>query len=597
MFAKQTLKHTVYTLSLLCLPALALAQQADFPDTPQIRIETGGHTAIIKGIGADKDCKLLITGGDDKTARLWSVAPDGGAPILLRTFRPPIGDGDHGKIYTVDLTADGQLAAVSGWTRSTEHYVTLFNTNTGAMITELGPLPNVVNRVVFSPNGRYLAAALAQGHGVHVWERQGAAEWRKVLTDTDFAGRDSYGLGFGPDNRLYAVGDDATLRRYSQAFKREVKVTTPGGKEPYSVAVNPNGKTVAIGHDDTKAVEIYDANTLQLLHTPGIEGVDRGNLSSVAWSKDGRTLWAAGTFSINSIRHARTWNAEGRGAGTMVPAIGENTIRQVIPCRDGIAFVTADPGFGILDARGQQVSWLGTVTPDMRRKLGDNFTVSSNGLQVRFGLDYGGDDPVVFDIDAGQLSDSKSKPASLAPARVAGIDVRDWTDNRRPLLRGQPIKLNEYEDARSLAIAPDASKFVLGTSWNFRVFEAGGKLVWRKSTVGTVWGVNLADNGKLLVAALGDGTVRWYRANDGTELLALFVHAKDRRWVAWTPRGYYMASPGGDDLIGWHQNRGWGQAAGFAFAAERREQFKRPDIVRRVFQVMDEDQAVEDQGK
>ena len=84
---------------------------------------------------------------------------------------------------------------------------------------------------------------------------------------------------------------------------------------------------------------------------------------------------------------------------------------------------------------------------------------------------------------------------------------------------------------------------------------------------------------------------------DGTELLALFVHAKDRRWVAWTPRGYYMASPGGDDLIGWHQNRGWGQAAGFAFAAERREQFRRPDIVRRVFQVMDEDQAVEDQGK
>ena len=37
--------------------------------------------------------------------------------------------------------------------------------------------------------------------------------------------------------------------------------------------------------------------------------------------------------------------------------------------------------------------------------------------------------------------------------------------------------------------------------------------------------------------------------------------------------------------------------AGFAFAAERREQFKQPDIVRRVFKVMDEDQAVEDQGK
>ena len=317
-------------LRVVCLAlasASALAQSADFPDTPQIRIETGGHTAIIKGIGADADCKLLITGGDDKTARLWSVAPDGGAPVLLRTFRPPIGDGDHGKIYTVDLTADGRLAAVSGWTRSTEHYVTLFDTNTGAMVTELGPLPNVVNRVVFSADGRFLAAALAQGQGVTAWARQPDGGWRKVLTDADFSGRDSYGIAFGPDNRLYAVGDDGTLRRYSQAFKREVKITTPGGKEPYSVAVNPNGRTVAIGHDDTKVVEIYDANTLQLVHAPGLDGVDRGNLSSVAWSKDGKTLWGGGTFSIKSIRQMRAWSAEGRGPGVMVPATAENTIQ------------------------------------------------------------------------------------------------------------------------------------------------------------------------------------------------------------------------------------------------------------------------------
>ena len=26
--------------------------------------------------------------------------------------------------------------------------------------------------------------------------------------------------------------------------------------------------------------------------------------------------------------------------------------------------------------------------------------------------------------------------------------------------------------------------------------------------------------------------------------------------LAWTPSGYYMASPGGEDLIGWHVNRG-----------------------------------------
>jgi hypothetical protein len=30
--------------------------------------------------------------------------------------------------------------------------------------------------------------------------------------------------------------------------------------------------------------------------------------------------------------------------------------------------------------------------------------------------------------------------------------------------------------------------------------------------------------------------------------------------VAWTPGSYYAASPGGEDLIGWHVNRGPGHA-------------------------------------
>ena len=61
-----------------------------------------------------------------------------------------------------------------------------------------------------------------------------------------------------------------------------------------------------------------------------------------------------------------------------------------------------------------------------------------------------------------------------------------------------------------------------------------------------------ARTGQLLVVASRDGTIRWLRGSDGVELLALFVDVPTRRWVAWTPTGYYMASPGGEDLIGWH---------------------------------------------
>jgi hypothetical protein len=109
---------------------------------------------------------------------------------------------------------------------------------------------------------------------------------------------------------------------------------------------------------------------------------------------------------------------------------------------------------------------------------------------------------------------------------------------------------------------------------------------------GVTWGVNITGDGKLVLAACGDGTIRWYRLSDGQEMLTLFIQAKDKRWVAWTPKGYYMASPGAEDLIGWHINRGWTQAADFFPANRFRDKFNRPDIVKLVLTTLDEDSAV-----
>jgi hypothetical protein len=50
-----------------------------------LRIEAGMHTAAIKRISLTSDGRLMATGSDDKTVRLWSL-PDG---KLVRTLRPP----------------------------------------------------------------------------------------------------------------------------------------------------------------------------------------------------------------------------------------------------------------------------------------------------------------------------------------------------------------------------------------------------------------------------------------------------------------------------------------------------------------------------
>src|SRR6185437_6208908 len=153
-------------------------------------------------------------------------------------------------------------------------------------------------------------------------------------------------------------------------------------------------------------------------------------------------------------------------------------------------------------------------------------------------------------------------------------------------------RLQQNDVVRSIAIRPDQTGFVVGTSYFLLAFPAQGRRLWYQRVPGEAWGVNLSADGRIVVAAYDDGTIRWHRWSDGKELLALFVNRETKTWVAWTPTGYYMASPGGEDLIGWHLNRGWNQAADFFPASRFRDRFNRPDIVRLVLDTLDEDAAI-----
>ncbi|MCX8006282.1 MAG: caspase family protein, partial [Burkholderiaceae bacterium] len=94
-----------------------------------------------------------------------------------------------------------------------------------------------------------------------------------------------------------------------------------------------------------------------------------------------------------------------------------------------------------------------------------------------------------------------------------------------------------------------------------------------------VWAVAISGDGQSVVAAYGDGTLGWHRLADGERYLTAFIHAEDRRWIAWTPEGFYWASAGAEDLIGWHLNRGVDQEPDFVPASRWRERYSRPAVV------------------
>jgi hypothetical protein len=192
-------------------------------------------------------------------------------------------------------------------------------------------------------------------------------------------------------------------------------------------------------------------------------------------------------------------------------------------------------------------------------------------------------------LDVDPLAD---KALIAPPTEAQNLKVTGWQNDHHPSVNGRPIALDSNETSESLLILPGHDGFVLGTDWSVRRFDLDGKPVWSKPVPGITWGVNVTPDGRLFVSAQSDGTIRWWRARDGGELLALFVHPDGKRWIAWSPRGYFDASVGADELIGWHVNHGFDKTPDFFPVSQFRDRFYRPDVIAKVLDTLDVDAAV-----
>src|SRR4029077_2305867 len=143
-----------WKVALIWVAAAACAGAAraeDLPPTGPIRrIETVMHTAIIRRVGVDSTCRLMVTGSDDKTARLWALPEQGiGEPKLLRVLRVPIGAADAGFIYAVALSPDGRIVAAGGHSSPGDQRVYIFDAVTGRLLRRLDKLGNVITHITF----------------------------------------------------------------------------------------------------------------------------------------------------------------------------------------------------------------------------------------------------------------------------------------------------------------------------------------------------------------------------------------------------------------------------------------------------------------
>ena len=547
------------------------------PNSPFLRIAADFHTQVVNGVAIDPTGRVVATVSDDKTLRVWQA--NNGAP--LATLRVPVADGEEGALYAVAFSPDGQTLLTSGYTAAAwdrAFAVYIFDVRTQRLKGRLPNLPGPVNHIAYAPDGRSFALALGNGRGIRLYDATNGA---LLGSDDESVQARTNWVAFAQDGRFASANGDGEVRLYDPKGRRLSRRIPVQSGTPYSVAFSADGRSLAVGYADQPRVEVISGVDLSAITSLAGPTRERGGLGAVAWGRDGRLMAAGSLRDAGNAVVLRSWRG-GRGKSTDI-AVARDTVFQLEAADDGGVFlVGADPVLARLAPGGRDVFRKVGPGLDFRDVADQAFVVAADGSAVDLQTKTM---RAPLHIDMIRRTVTPARPARQVPLRVGAPSVTDWRNGAEPKIDLRPVPLDPQELSRSYAATPDGALILIGTDYRLVVMRRDGIRAASLPVPGPAWGIGVSQDGSTVVAALGDGTLRWYSIDRGgglTERVSLFVTADGTRWAAWSPDGHFDHSAvGGKELVGFHLNRARGEAPDWFSFAQVYRLFYDPDLITR----------------
>jgi hypothetical protein len=255
-----------------------------------------------------------------------------------------------------------------------------------------------------------------------------------------------------------------------------------------------------------------------------------------------------------------------------------------------VAFASSDGSWGMLT--GSKITRFSSnaIAPTLNAK---QISMSLDGNRVRWQVGLAS---TMFEFDLQQRTISNvSQPAQLAI--TPSIDfwedaTRDVWENKNQLkVSGNQVPLDAGEIARSRTNVGKSTDRLYGTSSHLMRIRSNGQVVWRRAIDSEARAILVNADGSQAISAMQDGTIRWWRTSDG-ELLLTLLASTDKRWIIWSPKGFFDSSAGGDRFAGWTVSSSADKESEFFTLNRFRDPYNRPDIIDQIIRTGDPKLAI-----
>ncbi len=564
----------------------------DLAPQPGVVLDSGGHISSVRGAVFTPDSQKLVTVSWDKTIRVWDV--DTGAP--LRVLRTPGRAGYVGEHFGVALSPDGKTLAVGGYFGR----VFLIDLPSGRMLHFLVGHASNVNGLDFSPDGRYLATASAD-KTARIWDVTTGQTVRTLIGHTDVVNA----VRFSPDGSKVATGaSDKTARIFSPDDGSLITTVITAEAEVRGVDWSQDGQILVTGDDSgSDLTKVRGFVSLWGLDGTLLKRFDAlGGVSSLRSTRNGAVLY---TWNKSSKRGAVILDlASGQPRATFDKSWNDLFCSALSP--DGRLAATA--GFDARDVRiwrtidGQQVHQL-------RARGSSKWSAGwgADGTTIAWGNQPYRDRPMLCN-DMGPRTHSFDLKTLQAGEPTGDFQIGSMTLDDLRIEKGGATELlikwggevvtkidtNPLGGVWKSAAWVDRDRLIVGSVYgDVGLVDANtGKLKRRFfGHYGAIWAVSPSPDRRHFLTASQDSTLRVWSLDNSYPILSLYF-SDEGEWIAWVGKGYYAASPGGEQLMGWQVSNGLNAMASYYPASQFRKTLYRPDVIKRLLDSASLDKAL-----